>query len=177
MPFDRQFALEVLIPLAVHAYAEADILLDCESLDPSVFKIVGKIEVDPEKCREVWKRLSVDARTSVDPSAVGRAKDMLATVMADSHTFGVVATKDDSTFVCFRGTHFLSEWLRDLDLPTVPYRFRPDGGRAHMGFQAIYETIQQSVIRALAGTPSTVTLVGHSLGAALATLCAMDEAV
>src|SRR5262245_841402 len=143
MPFDPKFALEVLIPLAVHAYTEAGLPTNCESLSGE-YKIVGRIEVDPAKCREVWARLSEDARTSNNPTAAGRANAMLATAMADSHIFGFVAVKGADTFVCIRGTHFLSEWLRDIDLPLVPYRFRANAGLVHMGFQAIYETIEQS---------------------------------
>src|SRR5262249_47736483 len=56
-------------------------------------------------------------------------------------------------------------------------RFRANAGLVHMGFQAIYETIEQSIVRLVQGQPTTVTLVGHSLGAALATLCALDDAV
>lgn len=177
MPFDPKFALDVLIPLAVHAYTEADLPRNCESLDKNEYKILGTIEVDPAKCREVWSRLSEDARISKDPTAAARANDMLVTAMADSHIFGFVAVERSDTFVCIRGTHFLSEWLRDFDLPLVPYRFRANAGLVHMGFQAIYETIQRSIVRLVQGQPTTVTVVGHSLGAALATLCALDDAV
>jgi predicted lipase len=61
-------------------------------------------------------------------------------------------------------------------LPLVDYRFRPGTGLTHIGFQAVYETIRDSVIalvKKTAGLP--VTVLGHSLGAALTTLCVLDE--
>src|SRR5262252_904854 len=41
MPFDPGFARQTLLPLAVHAYTEAGLPEDCESLDTKVFYIVG----------------------------------------------------------------------------------------------------------------------------------------
>lgn len=196
MPFDAKVAREVLLPLAVHAYTEADIPRDCESLNTKVFKIVGQIVVDPDTCRAVWARLEEDARSADRPADAARASEMLTAVMADSHIFGFVAVKQKDVFVCFRGTHFLSDWLRNVDLPLVDFRFRADAGKAHMGFQAIYETIQASVLSLLtkaiprvakpskSSKPSktsksstTLTVVGHSLGGALTTICAFDEKV
>ena len=56
MPFHPGFARQTLLPLAVHAYGEAGLPEDCDSLDTKVFNIVGKIEVDPAKCMQVWSR-------------------------------------------------------------------------------------------------------------------------
>ena len=168
----------MLLPLAVHAYTEAGLPRDCESLDTGAFKVLGAIVVDPATCMQVWLQLQEEARGSQRPVEAARASDMLEAVMADSHTFGFVATKAGEAFVCIRGTHFLSEWLKDADLPLVKCRFRADAGRAHIGFQAIYQTIQQSILDLLGEAKGkSVTVLGHSLGAALATLCALDEKV
>jgi hypothetical protein len=182
VPFDDIFARKFLLPLAVHAYTEANLPEDCESLDANSFIIPGKIGVDPAKCRQVWSRLDNEARKSERAADAARASGMLAAVMADSHTFGYVATQQSQTgkeaVICFRGTHFLSELLEGADLPLVPFRFRAEAGRAHMGFQAVYETVQESIVKLLQGTAfQSVTVLGHSLGAALATICAMDESI
>jgi triacylglycerol lipase len=103
---------------------------------------------------------------------------MLASAMADSHTFGFVATTDTDAFVCIRGTHFFTDWLKNADLPLVTYRFRAQAGLAHMGFQAVYETIRQSILDLVANARrQSLTILGHSLGAALATICALDESL
>jgi len=182
MAFDSTFALNTLLPLAVHAYTEADISEECEALDTSTFKIIGKIEVDPAKCAQVWSRLESEAKRSDHATEAARASRMLTAVMADSHTFGYVAVNetggDRQVFVCFRGTHFLSDWIEDADLPLVDFRFRPNAGLAHMGFQAVYETVQQSILNLLQTTRTqSVTVLGHSLGAALATICALDQGI
>lgn len=151
MAFDPKFSRDVLLPLAVHAYTVADIPHDCESLNTTVYKIAGIIEVDPATCREVWSRLELQARESGQPAGALRTSEMLASAMADGHTFGFVASTDTDVFVCIRGTHFLIDWLKDADLPLVDYRFRSGGaGLAHMGFQAVYETIRQSILDLLA---------------------------
>jgi triacylglycerol lipase len=182
MPFDPGFARQTLLPLAVHAYTEAGLPEDCESLDIKVFNIVGKIEVDPARCMQVWSRLESEARQAARPTDAARASSMLSAVMADSHTFGYIATHQNGgnteTFVCFRGTHFLSEWLDDADLPLIDFQFRSNAGLAHMGFQAVYETVQQSILDLLKKNQTqSLTILGHSLGAALATICALDMSV
>jgi predicted lipase len=176
MAFDPKFSRDILLPLAVHAYTVAGIPHDCESLDTSKYKVAGIIEVDPAKCKEVWSRLESDTD---QPSAASRANEMLAAAMADSHVFGFVASTDTDTFICIRGTHFLIDWLKDADLPLVDYRFRSTGaGLAHMGFQAVYETIRQSILDLVTKVRKpSLTLIGHSLGAALATICSLDDGI
>ncbi len=175
MDFDLVFTRDVLLPMSMHAYAEAGLPRPCESLDERV-TVVGRIQVDPAKCKEVWDTLQNQARESDSPTDFARARDMLVAVMADSHTFGFVGTTERETFICFRGSHSVLDWLHNAELPLVPNRFRPGAGRAHLGFQAIYETIQQSVLDLAAkAINQRVTILGHSLGGALATLCAIDE--
>jgi hypothetical protein len=177
MSFDPKFTRDVLLPVAVHAYTIAGLPRPCESLDDT-FHVLGTIDVDPETCRQVWLELANQTRMSDHPVEAARASDMLTAVMADSHIFGFVATKEQETFVSFRGTHFLSEWLDDADLPLVAFRFRSNAGDVHMGFQAVYETIRKSILALLARAGAgPLTIVGHSLGAALATLCALDAGI
>jgi triacylglycerol lipase len=175
MDFDADFARDVLLPLAVHAYTIAGLARPCESLKDKGLEI-HPIQVDPDKCKEVWAQL--------ERAGSEAASDMLAAVMADSHVFGFVATGkfiqgvERETFICFRGTHFLEEWIKDADLPMMDYRFRPSSGRAHIGFQAVYETIRDSVLKSLEKAGKLpLTIVGHSLGGALATICALDTAI
>jgi predicted lipase len=177
MAFDPKFSRDVYLPLAVHAYTVAGIPQGCESFDASKYNVAGLIEVDPAKCAEVWSRLQDETRASDQPSAASRANEMLAAAMADSHIFGFVASTDTDAFICIRGTHSITDWLKDADLPLVDYRFRSTAaGLVHMGFQAVYETIRQSILDLVAKTrKQSLTLIGHSLGAALATVCSLDE--
>jgi triacylglycerol lipase len=182
MDLDLIFARDGLLPIAAHAYTVSGILPgECDTFDSPEFsskfdyKNKGKIEVDPATCRNVWSELKAQGDVHSQ-----KASEMLTAVMADSHVFGFVAAGDRQAVVSFRGTHFLSEWLDDAELALVEYRFRPDAGSAHIGFQAIYETLRQSlkkVLSQLGGNPSSLIIVGHSLGGALATLCALDSEV
>lgn len=178
MSFDPVFTREVLLPLAVHAYAVTGVARSCESFDPDEYEVLGTIKVNSTACAEAWSELQETARSSRHPLDSARAMGMLEAVMADSHTFGFVARKGTDVFVCIRGTLFLSDWLHNVDLPLEKYRFRAGSGQVHMGFQAIYKTIRQSILDALPKVGMlSLTLIGHSLGGALMTLCALDEAM
>lgn len=184
MEFNFDFTRKVLLPLAAHAYTVAGLPRPCESSfaengqgNSDGFKGLDNprlIQVDPAKCKDVWKKL--------EDAHVPAASDMLAAVMADSHVFGFVAVGkfvpgvEREVFVCFRGTHFPQDWLKNVDLPLVDYSFlSPVPGGVHVGFQAVYETIRESVKNAIEEAGSLpLTIVGHSLGGALATLCALD---
>src|SRR5262249_22966362 len=114
MPFDPIFTRETLLPLAVHSYVEAGLLQPCDTFPPasvSFVKPVTPILVDPATCRKVWNDLHAQAFGPAGPASAIEARSMLEAVMADSHVFGFVGMTAESTFICFRGTHFLSEWL------------------------------------------------------------------
>ncbi|MBT9291425.1 lipase family protein [Prosthecodimorpha staleyi] len=78
----------------------------------------------------------------------------------------------DATVIAFRGSQEFLDWLVDLDALAV--RFVPEGA-AHQGFMnsiwraypAIHDAIAQSQ-----GERRSLWLTGHSLGGALAQLCA-----
>src|SRR5262249_54583166 len=148
---------------------EAGLLQPCDTFPPasvSFVKPVTPILVDPATCRKVWNDLHAQAFGPAGPASAIEARSMLEAVMAGSHVFGFVGMTAESTFICFRGTHFLSEWLEDAEIKPVPYRFRSgnDAGDAHMGFQAIYETIRESVLTAVGTSDARpITIIGHSL--------------
>jgi triacylglycerol lipase len=181
MNLDLIFARDGLLPLEAHSYTVSGLPEGCDTFNsPEYFskfdyREKGKIEVDPATCQKVWTELQ--ARGDLQSQ---KANEILANVMADSHVFGFVAAGNDQAIVSFRGTHFLSEWLRDVELALVTYRFRSSAGLAHIGFQAIYETLRQSLFKVLSQlgpNPLPILVVGHSLGGALATLCALDSEV
>jgi hypothetical protein len=97
------------------------------------------------------------------------------------------ATTGDAV-VALRGTEGIMEWIQDARFLSVPFPFVPGAGNAEDGFTAMYRSLAVSpssgaisVIRSISGLPwkrsvASVTICGHSLGGALATLLAIDLA-
>jgi triacylglycerol lipase len=71
--------------------------------------------------------------------------------------------------IAFTGTENLDGWGADFDVVPVSV---PGAGNVHRGFLDAWRAISAPVLAAIAG--QSVTLVGHSLGAAMAIMCAMD---
>jgi len=98
----------------------------------------------------------------------------------EAQGFIAVDPSRNSIVVSYRGTSAIENVLVDIDL--ILSDFPPgsaQGARAHSGFQRAYgtiaETIRTSVGDLLQQNPGmTVTLTGHSLGAAMAILSAVD---
>lgn len=91
--------------------------------------------------------------------------------------------------IAIRGTEGIWEWIHDLQFLLVPCPIVAASGNTEDGFTAMYRslrtgvdagspTVAQSLATLAANPPITsVTICGHSLGGALATLVAFDVAV
>jgi len=91
--------------------------------------------------------------------------------------------------VAIRGTHGIHEWLHDLHYHAVSCPFMSAAGCTEDGFTEVYTSLRVSagkeskrLLQGLANLAfplpvQSLTLCGHSLGAALATLLALDLAV
>lgn len=86
---------------------------------------------------------------------------------ADSASRAIVRHTDAGLCIAFPGTDNAACWVADLN--AVPISV-PGMGEVHRGFQQAWEAISVPVLAAIAGQP--VTLVGHSLGAAIALIAA-----
>lgn len=118
-------------------------------------------------------------------------------VFGKSSSGMVIATKCSINIcdirIAFRGTRTLDDWGSNLGITQVPLRFndnqltdyrRVDGAKVHSGFLNSYNTVSQSIadqIRNIRkdhkGIKLVIRIAGHSLGGALATLCAAHLAL
>lgn len=107
--------------------------------------------------------------------------------VGETVTYGYVARSAfGEMIVAIRGTQTIDEWLHDFSFLFVPNPIHSGGGMTEDGFTAIYRSMRLgadpnspaaiSAIAALVKSSgiSSITVAGHSLGAALATLLTLD---
>ncbi len=93
--------------------------------------------------------------------------------------FGFIAESENKLVVAFRGTASAADAESGQDFFQVFFPYIEDGGKTHRGSTAIYQSARNRLIRELAtfSMQKKLYITGHSLGASLATLCAIDLAV
>jgi Lipase (class 3)/KAP family P-loop domain len=120
-----------------------------------------------------------DLATDVNPS---RGKVLISVGLI------VQAPATGDAVIALRGTEAITEWVQDAHFGTVACHFLANAGRTEDGFTAVYNSLK---VGATEGTPhvaallsalpwklpvNSLTICGHSLGGALATLLALDLA-
>ena len=91
---------------------------------------------------------------------------------ADSASRAIVRQTAAGLVIAFRGSDNADSWETDFDVETVDV---PGAGKFHCGFWSAWQAIATDVLAAVGDKP--VTLVGHSLGAALAIAAALDMTI
>lgn len=158
-PFDKAFALDVMYPAAVAAYTV--MTPDVTPVSPPGFVVVGAIQAD-------------------SPTTLQFDQAFIANrMLRESRLFGLVLYSQTTAtvLVTYRGTQTSWEWVSDLEASPVP---NPGGpGDVHAGFELVYELCARSVFGLITQCGlgvGHVLITGHSLGAAVAVLAALDLA-
>jgi hypothetical protein len=98
------------------------------------------------------------------------------------------ASNTGDVVVAIRGTEGIQEWVQDAKFLPVPCPFLSSGGNTEDGFTDMYKSMATApgggvltIAKALPALPwkkpvTSLTICGHSLGGALATLLALDVA-
>jgi hypothetical protein len=116
-----------------------------------------------------------DLATDIDPH------------VGDVVTFGFLAVSAAKELVAvIRGTDTILEWLHDAEYLMVPCPITSSHGYSEDGFTAVYRSLRigqangtPAAVAAMkgyldSGSATSVTICGHSLGGALATLLTLD---
>jgi pimeloyl-ACP methyl ester carboxylesterase len=92
--------------------------------------------------------------------------------------FGFILESPRAVVIAFRGTRSTADWLSDALAIQQNFRYAKENCLTHQGFTAIYSSARKGILSALAKLPEhkPLYITGHSLGGALATLCAVDVA-
>ena len=96
-------------------------------------------------------------------------------------TQGFVATKDKSIYIVWRGSSSKKDFQNDASIDKVP--FVQDGEKVHIGFKSSWDAVKDETYKSFENALSTlggegevdnIVVCGHSLGAAVSTLCAYE---
>jgi len=164
--FDREMAME-LGELVVQAYGQFEAFEDERPWQlPARYSLVRELSYD----RKVWKALDGKG------GDLGLGKLLnIKNQRSPSVPIGFIASRGKRTFIVFRGTKTVKEWISNMGIGLKEYPL-PDYGSAHEGFLQLYCSIRPAIIEALSlpGGRRKLFVAGHSLGAALATLALPD---
>ena len=105
------------------------------------------------------------------------------TVVSDfldgTYGFVVYNNQTDDIVVAFRGSYDYANWAEDGEYTLIPYKTGPQGAMVHYGFYTDYQDLGSQVIAAVRDylaehLTASISVTGHSLGAALATFAVLD---
>lgn len=91
-----------------------------------------------------------------------------------SDTQAFVAMKGKSIYVVFRGTSSKKDAQNDVSIDKVP--FINEGDKVHIGFLSSWDSVKDIIFKNIDKMSgyNKIVVCGHSLGAAVATLCAYN---
>ena len=168
--FDVTRARDAYIPLLVACYGLAN---QTPYELPAGYTSLGEIRRDETEFAQMETIESPEVQEAVDNDV-----DATEAAVADPSAFGFVVREDStgSVIVAIRGTQTPREWMANFTAVPQPFSLAPEFGLVHLGFEMMARSVRDSIATALANIPADtrVTVIGHSLGGAMANLAAVD---
>ena len=120
--------------------------------------------------------LSASAYRDIQPYSSHTSAVMIDNVKSGDKYF--LRRDGDILWITFRGTDLAREWISNLAFckKTIPYDNEKSKIRVHTGFLNSYKSlgIRDKILESITRETHYVRISGHSRGAALAVLCAVD---
>ena len=194
IPFDGEFAVKTVLPLAATAYSATwnvhndpvlaamtrhrEILVDTS--DPEFLGLIRKSSMSGIS-KLVFARMrkpGAGFSTGVAaPVSFDGESHFDAPTVAVNDRFGWVCRRGNCLVITLRGSHTAADWLDNFDFIAEPYLPVPGQGTVHQGFQLAYYAIRKNLlalVEELKEGTTELLVVGHSLGGAIATLLIPD---
>lgn len=176
--FDLRRAIAAYIPLLNASYqlaAQTPFQL------PAGYTRLADVRVSGIEALDVEATLTPEQQRAVEHDRKALIQGAIAEsteAIADPSAFGFVVREEatGAVLISIRGTQTPAEWLADFTPVPVPFFESPSMGLVHVGFAVFYRKVKTSIQAALKniGSATRITVLGHSLGGAMAVLCAAD---
>ena len=170
--FEVDRAISAYIPLLSACYALAN---QQPIAMPDGYHVIAEVRASVDLANLAATALGdpPEVRAAVMNDAVAAASSV-----ADPSAFGFVVREaaTGAVLVCMRGTQTPREWLANFTAVPTPFNEVAGFGLVHLGFERMNRSVRASILQGLTGIDPgvRVTVVGHSLGGAMATLAAVD---